>query len=49
MIFFFLPWLWNILPHRRDGEDQRSERLGVDRSGLRSGLEQKNLKVAPLR
>jgi hypothetical protein len=33
----------------RDGEDQGSERLGADRSGLRSGLEQKILKVAPLR
>jgi hypothetical protein len=33
----------------RDGEDQGSERLGADWSGLRSGSEQKILKVAPLR
>jgi hypothetical protein len=38
-----------VVDGSRDGEDQGSERLGADRSGLQSGSEQKNLKVAPLR
>jgi hypothetical protein len=39
----------SFLMGARDGEDQGSERLGADRSGLRSRSEQKILKVAPLR